>query len=383
VSGNEIALSKLGNPIGWGMRDYLEFKRFWQAVVLLLAFLLPGLQAFAGGFQQALPGYKFSFPKDHATHNNFKTEWWYYSGHLAAEDGRRFGYELTFFRRALDDDDTSIKLDSNNIYVAHFAISDLNGKRFSYREKIDPSGARGSGAKSDTYKVWNGDWSVELVGNQHHLNAKYLAYTLDLLLTPLKEPVIHGADGVSRKASCAGCASHYYSLSRMKAEGTLTIGTQTVPVVGLSWMDHEFGTKMLGERIVGWDWYAVQLDEGTELMLYVLRNLDGTIDSNSAGTFVGKKGSTRFFTAKDFSVKKLGDWKSPASGVTYPSGWQITIPIAQVELTLRPALLDQELITNLDTYWEGASTVEGKFGQATVKGEAFVELAGYQDPVDL
>lgn len=373
-------MSKRGNPAGV---VNLDLKRFWRSLALLLVFLLPHLAACADGFQQALPGYKFSFPRDHATHNNYKTEWWYYSGHLAADDGRRFGYELTFFRRALDDDEASIKLDSNNVYVAHFAISDLSGKHFSYREKIDPSGAKGAGAKADSFKVWNGDWSVELIGNQHHLKAKYLAYSLDLLLTPLKEPVIHGANGISRKAGCTGCASHYYSLSRMKAEGTLMIGTQTCAVDGLSWMDHEFGTRMLGQRVVGWDWYAVQFDEGTELMLYVLRNLDGTIDAHSAGTFVGKKGSTRFLTAKDFSVKKLGDWKSPASGVTYPSGWLITIPIAKVELTLKPVLLDQELITNLDTYWEGASTVEGRFGLATVRGKAFVELAGYRDPIDL
>lgn len=335
-------------------------------------------------FKQALPGYSFQFPADHASHDLFKTEWWYYTGHLKAGDGRKFGFELTFFRTGAEIED-GIK-DSpwtvNNIYLAHMAVSDLKSGKFFFDEKMSRAAFDKAGADSDKHRVWIDNWSAESKGKKHLLKASGDGYAFNLSLTAKKGPVIHGMNGVSQKASCKGCASHYYSISRMAAEGMLTAGGIEHAVKGTAWMDHEFGSNQLSEEQVGWDWFSIQLQDGTDLMLYVMRRADGSYDPNSSGTLVAADGRSAHLEMEDFSIAATGHWQSPESGGEYPMGWEVKLPEHDLELVLKPSLENQELITKRSTkvsYWEGSCTVTGRSGGAKVSGDAYVEMTGYAE----
>lgn len=333
-------------------------------------------------YRQAVPGYRFSFPADHASHDEFKTEWWYYTGHLKSKEGRQFGYELTFFRSG-QNGPKYIKTGPwavNNLYLAHFAVSDLQSAKFFFAEKLNRKGLGSADARSDTYAVHNEDWSAQLRDGRHFIKAKSGAYSLELELKPIKAPAVHGKDGASQKASCYGCASHYYSLTRLVTKGRLRVGQDTFPVEGTSWMDHEFGSNQLTDAQVGWDWFSIQLDNQREIMLYVMRLKDGTIDPNSAGSIIAESSGVRHLAKKDFQIEVKDFWVSPLTKARYPSGWKIKIPAESLELKVQPLLKNQELTTGGSTgvnYWEGACSVEGQEKGRPVRGSAYVELTGY------
>ncbi len=358
----------------------------WTAI-LAAVLLGGGWLAFATEFRQALPGYQYVFPRDHASHEAFKTEWWYYTGHLKTADNRRYGFELTFFRVGNDRE----QLPDNppwalkNLYMTHFAVSDRNARSFFHDQKLNRAAYGFAGANSDRYHAWNGNWSVELVDGVHHLKAQTADYAIDLTLTPKKPPVLHGKGGVSQKAACEGCASHYYSLTRLETAGTITSQGRTTPVTGLSWMDHEFGSNQLTEEQTGWDWFSLQLDDDTEVMLYLLRRKDGTPEPNSSGTVIYADGSSRHLPLDAFTVTPTGAWTSPESGGVYPMGWTIAIPSEKLHLTVTPAFENQELHSPFlsgITYWEGASDITGTRGTSRVKGRAYVEMTGYAQDFD-
>lgn len=334
-------------------------------------------------FRQALPGYQYAFPHDHGSHDQFKTEWWYYTGHLSTSQGKRYGYELTFFRTGVDDPgESGTRWEIKNFYIAHFALSDEQNHKFQFFEKMNRPGPKTADARSDRYRVFNGTWSVEQKGDSYELQADAPDVTLHLTLKSDKPPVVHGTNGVSQKASCKGCASHYYSLTHLQSDGTLSVGRQSMPVTGISWMDHEFGSNQLTAEQVGWDWYSLQLDDKTELMIYVMRKADGSLDSNSSGSFVRADGSVKHLMLKDFAIKSLSTWKSPKTGGVYPMGWKIDLPSEKLMLTITPAFEDQELNTKLTTgvtYWEGASTVSGTRDKQKIGGQAYVEMTGYAE----
>ncbi len=357
----------------------------WFLPVLGLLLIVPLALAFQ--YKPALPGYQYQFPQDHASHPNFKTEWWYYTGHLQTPQGKQYGYELTFFRigndpKAVQENNAS-PWNTNNLYAAHFALSDENGKTFHYNEKLNRTGLNVAGSRTDTYYVWNELWLAEMLGKQMALRADSPdgKQEIHLLLSSEKPPVIHGQSGVSQKASCMGCASHYYSLTRLKTEGLLLLEGKAYPVSGLSWMDHEFGSNQLAKNQQGWDWFSVQLNDNTELMLYLLRQDNGRIDPNSSGTVVYADGHSRHLSLKDFTVQNSGpQWTSPASKGTYPMGWKVSIPSEELTLNITPAFENQELFTAGSTgvsYWEGSSQVEGRKKGQTVQGQAYVEMTGY------
>ncbi len=338
------------------------------------------------GFRQAEPGYQYRFPHDHGTHDSFRTEWWYYTGHLTAEDGRRFGYQVTFFRRAVEPE----RIGANpsrwairQLYLAHVALSDLDGQRFQYAEKISRAGLGKAGAEAGHLRVWIDRWSVEASASpreHHRLQAAGDGFSLDLSVTPEKPPVVHGLRGVSRKGADPAQASHYYSFPRLATTGTLTVDGQQIPVQGTSWMDHEFGSGDLGDDISGWDWFSVQLDNRTELMLYRMRRSDGTIAPVSSGTVILPDGRTRHLSANDVQVDTSEYWSSGRSGGRYPSRWRVVVPSLALSLDVRPLLPDQELITSRSTkvtYWEGAVQASGQWQQAPVSGQGYVELTGY------
>jgi predicted secreted hydrolase len=333
-------------------------------------------------YQKALPGRKITFPVDHYSHPSFKTEWWYYTGHLETESGMRYGYQVTFFRFGLRDrqNEAKEKPPFSELYMAHFALSDIKAKEFRYRERINRGYNGKAGAATDRYLVWNEDWKVAGDQNNHTIQVKDRGTELQLNLKSLKQPVLHGENGLSQKAAGEGRASYYYSLTRMQSEGALTIDGKTEKVRGLSWMDHEFGSNQLGQDQVGWDWFSIQLDDRTELMLYLMRRKDGTVDPYSSGTLVKADGFTRHLKLNQYRVEVLGRWRSPVSGADYPMRWRVTIPAEQIELEINPAFQNQELVTNRSTrvtYWEGAVDVGGKSRGKTISGAGYVEMTGY------
>ncbi len=363
-----------------------ERSKILLAQVLLLLCATALILAPAGmarSFKQALPGYVYKFPRDHAAHEDFKTEWWYYTGHLNTESGKKFGYELTFFRHGLEHESNADKKLPRNVYLAHFALTDETNGRFRYFEKMSRSGLPVASASSNVFSVRNQGWSAEQLGDNYVLKAESEGIAISLLLKSMKPPVVHGKDGVSQKASCKGCASHYYSMTRLDTRGLITIdGTSERVTSGLSWMDHEFGSNQLTEEQVGWDWYSIQLDNNTELMLYVMRRRDGSLDKNSSGTVISTDGSIKHLALSDFTIKSKSTWKSPNSRGVYPMGWTIEIPSLRTNLRLNPVSLDQELLTKRSTgvtYWEGSANVTGDMAGQAVNGRSYVEMTGYAE----
>lgn len=362
--------------------------------ILFNLFLTPS-KTWGEEFKRALPGRTFSFPQDHFSHPEFKTEWWYYSGHLQSlsQDKKSFGYQLTFFRTGLIRETKlqKSKWSIQDLYFAHLAITDESKRRFEYLEKIS-RGSLGEAGTSlyktggKTFRVWIEDWSVEgkdLVMQNHFLKAGDKIFGIELMLTPEKKPVIHGQNGISQKAEGEGYASHYYSIPRLKTEGKIFLQKEGVPVQGISWMDHEFGSTQLREYQVGWDWFSLQLDKGLELMLYQIRQKNGKIDPYSSGTIMFHDGTNQRLPKKDFQIEVLKQWKSQKSGAIYPSKWRIKIPGHQIELTLSPTVKNQELVTKESTrvtYWEGSVKIDGKYQGDPIKGMGYVELTGYAEP---
>lgn len=364
------------------MRD----KGFRIGIVVLL-YLLSGLGTPAeGAFRQALPGYRFAFPRDHASHPDFKTEWWYYSGHLRTEDGQRFGYQLTFFRVGVDPSlrgASQSRWAVRDLHLAHFAISDLTHRRFQYWERRSRGALDSAGALAKTFKVWNGQWQA--IGDErvHHLIASAEGYAIDLTLSLSKPPAIHGSHGVSQKAAGLGRASHYYSLTRMATEGTLTVAGKRQTVTGSTWMDHEFGSNQLTESQVGWDWFAIQLSDGAELMLYQLRLTDGRSDPHSSGSLIQPDGRVEHLPFSAFELTPQEIWQSPKSGGRYPIRWRIRIPGRYIDLSVQAAFSGQELDTRVSTmvtYWEGSVAISGTAGDRPISGVGYLEMTGYAEP---
>jgi predicted secreted hydrolase len=340
-------------------------------------------------FQPAVAGYQFSFPKDHGAHPTFRTEWWYYTGHLHTAGGRTFGFELTFFRRAIAPEDVKTlpsRWSVTQLYLAHFAVTDVAGRRFHFSEKLSRAGLGKAGADEGRLHVWIDDWHATASDGaaSHTLFARDGDLTLSIRLEPDKPLVIHGERGISRKGSEPGQASHYYSFTRLRSTGTLTVGQERFDVTGISWMDHEFGSADLAAEMVGWDWFSIQLNDRSEVMLYRLRRSDGSSDPVSSGTVVSPEGHARRLATSDFVIEATDFWTSPHSRARYPAQWRISIPSLDLSLALVPLLADQELRTSRSTqvtYWEGAVAASGTKQGRPVAGHGYVELTGYAERI--
>lgn len=335
------------------------------------------------GFARADGTRPLEFPQDFGPHPDYQTEWWYYTGNLDTADGRHFGYELTFFRVGMLPVDQAPARESNwattQIYMAHFALTDVAGEEFHAFQRYSRGAAGLAGAEIEPYRVWLEDWSVEQTGSRtFRLTAANEGLRIELNLTDEKGPVPQGDEGYSRKGTDPGNASYYYSQTRLSAEGVIQIGEETFEVSGLSWKDHEFSTNALEARQVGWDWFSIQLDDGYELMLYQVRRNDGSIDPFSNGTLIAPDGSTQPLALEDFEIETHDTWRSPHSGAVYPMQWTLRIPGVGLLLQLSPYLADQEL--NLSTiYWEGAVQVTGEHNGSEVSGVGYVEMTGYAE----
>jgi predicted secreted hydrolase len=216
----------------------------------------------------------------------------------------------------------------------------------------------------------------QLSPTKYSLTAAEKGIRLNLTLEDRKGPVLHGDQGYSQKSSQTGQASMYYSLTRLESGGTLDIGGQLFEVTGLSWMDHEFSTSALSIDQVGWDWFSFQLNDGSELMLFQIRQQDGSIDPYSSGTLVHPDGTAKGLSKDDFSVQVQSSWISPRSSAEYPAGWLIRIIPEAMELRIEPCLADQELNLRY-VYWEGCVGIEGIKDGVNVLGKGYVELTGY------
>lgn len=329
-------------------------------------------------FKLALPGYEFEFPRDHGSHPDYRTEWWYYTGHLRTESGRRYGFEVTFFRVGIENDTArTTQWQLQQLMPAHFAITDVAAKRFRYYEKLNRATPFTADAMVGRLDVFNEGWRATTNRDgSWQLVAKEGEDSIALTLRARKPPAIHGHDGISVKAQGKGFASHYYSMTRLEASGVVN-GQR---VTGQVWMDHEFGSASLREHQQGWDWFSIQLDNDAELMLYVIRKTDGTADVTSSGSIITAEGDVIPIRREQFRVTPLARWKSKQSSATYPMGWRIEVPAFDVRLTLQPLMREQELITKGSTritYWEGAVDATGSFGGNAVRGEGYVEMTGY------
>lgn len=337
------------------------------------------------GFARALGPRPFSFPDDHGPHPEFRTEWWYYTGNLETAAGRHVGFQLTFFRTALAPPDRGASVGgasawrANQLYLAHFALTDTAGGRFYAASRLSREALGLSGARAQPFRVWLEDWSAEsdvAGGFPVRLRAADGDVAIDLVLESGKPVTLQGDRGWSAKGPEPGNASYYYSFTRMPARGTVRVGGESLDVSGLAWMDREWSTSALHRDLAGWDWLALQLDDGRDVMVYQLRRRDGAPDPHSAGTLVAADGSTRALAREDATLEVLDRWTSPASRVRYPSRWRLTIPTADLAVEITPRLAAQELIVGT-RYWEGAVRVQGTAGGRPVSGRGYVELVGY------
>ena len=376
------------------------------------------------GYARADKMREFVFPADHGAHPEFRNEWWYFTGNLRTAEGRRFGYQLTFFRFALSPQtteplveairgepveprtalmpervgvphapfdrlrangsfDQSVNAQSvwrtNQLYLAHFALTDVEGKRFHAFERSSRAALGLSGAKTEPFAVWIDDWSArsERGAFAPRLRAAAEQVALDLQLIQGKPVVLQGDKGLSKKGQQAGNASYYYSLTRMPTTGTITVDGSVFKVEGTSWMDREWSTSALEPDQVGWDWFALQLDDGHELMFYRLRRRDGSVDPNSASVFVGPDGTTLPLGHNQLIIDTLTQWESSRSDVRYPAQWRLSVPTAGLNVEIEPLLEAQELDLSV-RYWEGAVRVHGRRQGEPITGVGYVELVGYE-----
>ncbi len=344
----------------------------------------------AEGFFQALGPREFQFPEDHGHHPGFQTEWWYYTGNLTSKDGRPFGFQLTFFRVQLKPEPflAGSPWRSNQVYFAHLTISNLQDGEFLTAEKVGRGkmGIGGVSLDSQRVRVFLHGWETVIQEDVHDLKADGDDFAIDLQLVSQKRPVLHGKKGLSRKGGGPGQASYYYTLSRLKSQGVLTLHDERLKVSGVSWMDHEFSSNVLSKDQAGWDWMGLQLSHNRELMLYVLRHRDGSVAPYSSGTLIQSDGTPVHLPKETFVVRPVDFWVSKQSQTRYPSGWHVEVLPYRMNLTVTPNMKNQELITSQSTqvtYWEGSVRVTGAAARERVMGSGYVELTGYSGEFEL
>ncbi len=323
------------------------------------------------------------FPRDLGPHEDYQTEWWYYTGNLQAVGGREFGYQFTIFRRSLRPLSEIPALDdpsewrSNQIYLAHFTISDIDREEFYVSERFSRGIPELSGAQAEPFRVWLEDWSIsEVAPGQTNIQARTADVSLDISLFQTIPPVLHGDGGLSQKGPEPGNASYYYSIVQQKTSGELVVDGEQVKVEGVSWKDHEYSTSALSPGSIGWDWFSLQLDNGAALMLFQIRRDDGSIEDHSSGSFILSDGTVQNLSHEDWRLEVLDTWTSATSGAEYPSRWRLQIPALELQLEGNALMANQELnVSNI--YWEGAVAFSGELAGSPVQARGYIEMTGY------
>ena len=337
----------------------------------------------ASGFEQVLAPRPFEFPRDHGPHRTFRSEWWYLTGNLDDEEGRHFGFQLTFFRFGLSDviAERESAWKTQDVYMGHFALTDVGAREMTSFERINRGVLGTAGARVSPFQVWIDDWRIHSNGDALFplsLQAGQAGISLSLNLEQGKPIVLQGERGMSQKSAEPGNASYYYSYTRLPVHGLLSLGEDSVRTVsGQAWMDREWSTSALGEHQVGWDWFSIQLDDDTELMFYRLRQKNGSGDPHSAGTFVDANGQSQRLASTDVELTPLDYWSAP-DGVRYPIRWQLNIPSKALSMEVSAYVLDQE-INHSVRYWEGAVSAHGVHAGRPVAGNGYLEMTGYAD----
>ena len=335
------------------------------------------------GFAYAREPRPFLFPRDHGEHPDYRSEWWYFTGNL--QDGERaFGFQLTVFRFALRPGNSgpgsASPWRSNQVYLAHFAVSDVANEKFYNAERRARPALDQAGVDTNPVAVWLQDWRMERVDGEAEtwrLRARQEHAAIDLRLRAERAIIAQGDQGLSHKSATPGNASYYYSIPRFTAQGTISIAGSNHDVGGAAWFDHEWSTSALAEDQVGWDWFSLQLDDGRDLMFYQLRDVGGRADPASHGVLINPDGSSVNLTAAQVTLSVLDYWQSSASGARYPANWRIRIADHGIDLRVRPRMAAQEWHNNF-TYWEGAVTAAGTANGAAIAARGYVELVGYE-----
>jgi predicted secreted hydrolase len=338
------------------------------------------------GYARATRPRRFEFPRDHGAHPRYKHEWWYFTGNLIAGDGRRYGYQFTLFRHAVapQPPTTVSRWSTNQLYLAHVALADISAGSFRYDERFSRGGLGLAGVTAQPFRAWLEDWQIDELPSQQQCGqcfrvrilASARTFALDLSLQNSKPPGLHGNNGLSAKSRTAGNASYYYSHTRLDTRGTIRQGGNSSTVRGSSWFDHEWSTSALEQEQSGWDWFAIQLEDATEIMLYRLRHRGDSSLDYLYGSYIDAEGSLTPLDEDEFAIRVDGRWRSPRSGTVYPAAWRINLPQRGITLTVRPRLADQEMLTSF-RYWEGAVEISGKRHGTAIAGEGYVELTGY------
>lgn len=348
-------------------------------------------QALAGdttGYARAYGPVPIQFPADHGPHPAFKLEWWYYTGNLQTDAGRRFGYQFTVFRNALAPPDTTQVVSASDwrteqLYFAHFTLSDIDAAQFHAFERFSRGAAGLAGAQPEPFKVWLEDWQAT-EGTQGmpamQIRAEEGGVAIDLGMQPVKPTVLQGEEGFSIKGPGAGNASYYYSMTRLQTTGTVTVAGETFAVDGLSWMDREWSTSLLAEDQEGWDWFSLHLDDGRDLMYFNVRSTSAPRSPYADGALIAADGQKQALEPAAIQLEVLDTWESPRGGV-YPSRWRMQVPGEAIDLYIEPFFENQELDLAI-RYWEGAVRVTGSAGGQPLSGTGYVELTGY-DPTAL
>ncbi len=340
----------------------------------------------AADWKVAEPGWKYEFPRDHHAHPDFKTEWWYFTGNLTNASGRRFGYELTFFRQGIrppaERAGTTSRFIVDDLKFAHFTVTDAAGKTFLFYDKASRGSFGEAGLNDGDRVAWLEQWTLRMKSDgSFDLTAEAADAAIELHLVAKKKPVIHGNGGISRKAEGAGHASHYYSITRLATSGSLRVRKEKFSVAGESWFDHEWATNQLGTGQAGWNWVSAQFNDGSELMLYQMRLTNGAIDPISSGTLVRSDGTSLALTSANFQMTPKTHWQSAATEANYPIAWRVVVPKEQLDFRIRPVLSNQELVFGPLVYWEGAFDVIGTRAGHEIGGRGYLELTGYASPL--
>lgn len=356
--------------------------RYILCFLLLISAAVPPCRAEENVFSQVDGSLPMRFPESHGAHPDYSTEWWYFVGHLDGAQDRTYGFELTFFRIGLDPKTQSrSRWRHHSLYLTHFALTDDHQQRFFHDERTSRGVFDQAGAHEGRLEVWNGPWKAVLNGEVLHLAAESRDFAVDLRLSSTKPAVLHGRSGLSQKGPGPGQASYYSSFTRLQGSGTIRVEGELIPLQkAQAWMDHEVTSAGLPDNIEGWDWFAIQLENGEEFMLYQLRTKAGKKDLYSKGSFIQKDGTVISLKHDDYTIEPLGTWKSPNSGTVYPSGWKILVKKTGHEFEITPTVRAQELLTQKSTgvnYWEGRCKVEGSRAGHPVTGSAYAELTGY------
>ncbi|MCW5848550.1 MAG: carotenoid 1,2-hydratase [Anaerolineae bacterium] len=377
-----IGLALLAGLVAWTLR---------AAAPPQVQARLVGTEALQGpadaGFARVTEPRQFVFPRDHGPHPEYRTEWWYYTGNLDSADGEHLGFQLTFFRQAIAPEMGARASDwaTRQVYMAHFAVTRASDDRFVSFERFSRGAAGLAGAQADPYRVWLESWEAaettedggrkteDAIRNTAvvRLKAAEGPASLDLQLRETKPIVLQGDRGLSQKSAQAGNASYYYSATRLQADGMVTLDGKTYQVNGLVWLDREFGTSALGPNAVGWDWFALQLADGRDIMFFQIRQRDGSIEPLSGGSLVAADGTVTRLAREDIEIQVLDRWTSPRTKAVYPARWRFQVPSQGISLDITPYAPDQELNVSY-AYWEGAVKITG-----SAQGNGYIEMTGY------